>query len=109
MPPKIRAQKYVTPQKQGVKNLVVIYRPPRNYRPSKKVKFWCKILALILMTLFFVAMKISLFIMICKFVFQEEENLFGFPVKMFSFQKTFWSIQYPLPNATSNGTTIIEQ
>ena len=57
---------------------------------EEKCKERCQIFCLVIMTLTFVVIKISLFVMIGKFVFQEEDNLFGFPVKMFSFTETDW-------------------
>ena len=66
-------------------------------------KLTIKLICLVIMTLLFVAMKIALFVMIGKFVFQEENNLFGFPVKMFSFTKTYWTSHQPLErNSTEN-------
>ena len=94
--------------KKGVRNLVVVYRitDVKSVKKQDKFKRWCQIFVLVLMTLVFVAIKISCFIMICKFVFQEEENMFGFSWKIFSFQKTYWSSQYSLPNVTSFRTTL---
>ena len=67
-------------------------------RKDKKLTF--KLFCLVIMSLFFVAVKISLFVMIGKFIFQQEDNLFGFPVKMFSFTKTYWSRQHNEQNLT---------
>ena len=90
------------------KNLVVIYRDKGGLirdKEEEQLENCCKIFLAILMTLVFCAIKISCFIMICKFVFQEEENMFGFSWNIFSFQKTYWSFQYPLLNDTSVTTT----
>ena len=94
--------------KKGVRNLVVVCRVTdlENIKEQNKFKRWCHTFLLVLMTLVFVAIKISCFIMICKFVFQEEENMFGFSWKIFSFQKTYWSFQYSLPNETKFGTSL---
>ena len=90
------------------KGLVVTYNNHNKYKSEgDKIKQNITIFLLLLMTLAFVAIKISCFVMMCKFVFQEENNLFGFPVKMFSFLKTNWSIQYPdLENTTSSTNTL---
>ena len=90
------------------KNLVVVYRQreKKNLIQEEIFKRWCTIFSIVLMTLVFVAIKISCFIMICKFVFQEEENMFGFRWKIFSFQKTYWSFQYSPPNETDTRTTL---
>ena len=96
--------------KRGVRNLVVVCRisDVKSVKKQEQDKFkrWCQLFVLVLMTLVLVAIKISCFIMICKFVFQEEENMFGFSWKTFSFQKTYWSSQYSLPNATNFRTTL---
>ena len=70
---------------------------------EEKCKKICKIISLVIMTLTFCAIKISLFIMMGKFVFQYEDNLFGFPVKMFSFSKTNWIRQHSELNSTGEG------
>ena len=62
----------------------------KREREQEKCKERCQIICLVIMTFSFVAIKISLFVMIGKFIFQKEKNLFGFPVKMFSFTETYW-------------------
>ena len=62
----------------------------KREREQEKCKERCQIICLVIMTFSFVAIKISLFVMIGKFIFQKEDNLFGFPVKMFSFTETYW-------------------
>ena len=70
---------------------------------EEECKETCKIISLVMMTLTFCAIKISLFIMMGKFVFQYEDNLFGFPVRMFSFSKTNWIRQHSEVNSTGEG------
>ena len=79
--------------------------PPQK-TDEEKCKLYLKILFYIIMTLSFVAIKVSCWIMIYKFVFQIEENFFGFHVSMFTFTKTFWSVQNRYGNYT-NETNII--
>ena len=74
--------------------------PPQK-TDEEKCKLYSKILFYIIMTLSFVAIKVSCWIMIYKFVFQIEENFFGFQVSMFTFTKTFWSIQNRYGNSTN--------
>ena len=69
-------------------------------REQEKCKERCQIICLVIMTFSFVAIKISLFVMIGKFIFQKEDNLFGFPVKMFSFTETYWVRQESEVNFT---------
>ena len=72
----------------------------KRQREEEKCKERCQIICLVIMTFLFVAIKISLFVMIGKFIFQEEDNLFGFPVKMFSFTETYWVRQDSESNFT---------
>ena len=74
---------------------------------EEKCKLYSKIVFYIIMTLSFVAMKVSCWIMIYKFVFQIEENFFGFPVSMFTFTKTFWSVQNRYVNYTNETIKLI--
>ena len=80
--------------------------PPQK-PDEEKCKLYLKILFYIIMTLSFVAIKVSCWIMIYKFVFQIEENLFGFQVSMFTFTKTFWSIQNRHGNSTNETNSIM--
>ena len=95
--PMIRAKKGQTINYGNTpkKRLVVVYNGRTSDKKTSQEKCYmiCQIFFLVILTLIFVAVKISCFIMICKFVFQEEENLFGFKVEMFSFTKTFWSFR----------------
>ena len=72
----------------------------KREREEQQCKERCHIICLVIMTFSFVAIKISLFVMIGKFIFQNEDNLFGFPVKMFSFTETYWVRQEPEVNFT---------
>ena len=69
-------------------------KPTSRYTCSNEFRQFCKIFVMVIMTLSFVTIKIFCFRMFYKFAFQEEENLFGFPVKMFKFTKTYWANQY---------------
>ena len=80
--------------------------PPQK-TDEEKCKLYSKILFYIIMTLSFVAIKVSCWIMIYKFVFQIEENFFGFHVSMFTFTKTFWSIQNRNGNSTNETNSIM--
>ena len=80
--------------------------PPQK-TDEEKCKLYLKILFYIIMTLSFVAIKVSCWIMIYKFVFQIEENFFGFQVSMFTFTKTFWSIQNRNGNSTNETNSIM--
>ena len=80
---------------------------PTQKTDEEKCKLHLKILFYIIMTLSFVAIKLSCWIMIYKFVFQIEENFFGFQVSMFTFTKTFWSIQNRNGNSTNETNSIM--
>ena len=93
--------------RRATKGLVVVYNGRTIYQKTDQEKRneYCQIIFFVLMTSIFVAIKISCFIMIFKFAFQKEDNLFGFNVEMFSFTKTFWSVQYPSTNYTMANNT----